>query len=104
LAGALTRISPRTFVELSRQPTTSKRRVLEADGRRAPLQEEVRRQDLWACHLGSELGGPGFGQVKLSLLNEILGRTEPGPTVGPILFGCAAPTATTPRSSAANTS
>jgi acyl-CoA dehydrogenase len=56
-----------------------------------PLQEEVRRQGLWACHLGPELGGPGFGQVKLGLLNEILGRSGPGPTVGPIVFGCAAP-------------
>jgi acyl-CoA dehydrogenase len=56
-----------------------------------PLQEEVRRRGLWACHLGPELGGPGFGQVKLALLNEILGRTGPGPTVGPIVFGCAAP-------------
>ena len=56
-----------------------------------PLQEEVRRHGLWACHLGPELGGPGFGQVKLALLNEILGRTGPGPTVGPIVFGCAAP-------------
>jgi acyl-CoA dehydrogenase len=56
-----------------------------------PLQEEVRRQGLWACHLGPDLGGPGFGQVKLALLNEILGRSGPGPTVGPIVFGCAAP-------------
>jgi acyl-CoA dehydrogenase len=56
-----------------------------------PLQEEVRRHGLWACHLGPELGGPGYGQVKLALLNEILGRSGPGPTVGPIVFGCAAP-------------
>jgi acyl-CoA dehydrogenase len=56
-----------------------------------PLQDEVRKQGLWACHLGPELGGPGFGQVKLALLNEILGRSGPGPTVGPIVFGCAAP-------------
>jgi acyl-CoA dehydrogenase len=56
-----------------------------------PLQEEVRKQGLWACHLGPELGGPGFGQVRLALLNEILGRTGPGPTVGPVVFGCAAP-------------
>ena len=56
-----------------------------------PLQEEVRKQGLWACHLGPELGGPGYGQVKLALLNEILGRTGPGPTVGPVVFGCAAP-------------
>ncbi|GAA2403778.1 acyl-CoA dehydrogenase family protein [Actinomadura vinacea] len=56
-----------------------------------PLQEEVRRNGLWACHLGPELGGPGYGQVKLGLLNEILGRTGPGPTIGPVVFGCAAP-------------
>jgi acyl-CoA dehydrogenase len=56
-----------------------------------PLQEEVRAHGLWACHLGPELGGPGYGQVKLALLNEILGRTGPGPTVGPIVFGTAAP-------------
>ncbi|TWS96582.1 acyl-CoA dehydrogenase family protein [Reyranella sp. CPCC 100927] len=52
-----------------------------------PLQAEVRRQGLWACHLGSELGGQGYGQVKLGLLNEILGRSR----FGPIVFGCQAP-------------
>lgn len=52
-----------------------------------PLQEKVREMGLWACHLGPELGGPGFGQVKLALLNEILGRTQCGPHV----FGCQAP-------------
>jgi acyl-CoA dehydrogenase len=52
-----------------------------------PLQEKVRREGLWACHLGKELGGPGYGQVKLALLNEILGRSEFGPTV----FGTQAP-------------
>ena len=52
-----------------------------------PLQEEVRRRRLWACHLGPELGGPGYGQVKLALMNEILGRSRFGPTV----FGCQAP-------------
>jgi acyl-CoA dehydrogenase len=40
-----------------------------------PLKEEVRRQGLWATHHGPELGGQGFGQLKLALLNEILGRT-----------------------------
>ena len=34
-----------------------------------PLQEKVKEQGLWACHLGPELGGPGYGQVKLALLN-----------------------------------
>jgi acyl-CoA dehydrogenase len=52
-----------------------------------PLQEKVRGEGLWATHLGPELGGPGHGQVKLALLNEILGRSRLGPTV----FGCAAP-------------
>jgi acyl-CoA dehydrogenase len=52
-----------------------------------PLQERVRARGLWATHLGPELGGPGYGQVKLALLNEILGRTHSGPVV----FGCQAP-------------
>jgi acyl-CoA dehydrogenase len=52
-----------------------------------PLQERVRERGLWACHLGPELGGAGFGQVKLALLNECLGRTHSGP----IVFGCHAP-------------
>jgi acyl-CoA dehydrogenase len=52
-----------------------------------PLKAEVRRQDLWATHLGPELGGQGYGQVKLSLLNEILGRSS----WAPIIFGCQAP-------------
>jgi acyl-CoA dehydrogenase len=53
----------------------------------APLKEEVRRQGLWACHLGPDLGGLGYGQVKLALMNEILGRSLWGPSV----FGCQAP-------------
>jgi acyl-CoA dehydrogenase len=52
-----------------------------------PLKEEVRRQKLWATHLGPELGGEGYGQLKLSLLNEILGRSQ----WAPIIFGCQAP-------------
>ena len=52
-----------------------------------PLQERVRERGLWATHLGPELGGPGYGQVKLALLNEILGRTH----AGPVVFGCQAP-------------
>ncbi|HMC40241.1 MAG TPA: acyl-CoA dehydrogenase family protein [Acidimicrobiales bacterium] len=52
-----------------------------------PLKEEVRAQDLWATHLGPELGGQGFGQLKLALLNEILGRSPWASTV----FGCQAP-------------
>jgi acyl-CoA dehydrogenase len=53
----------------------------------APLREQVKAQGLWACHLPPELGGKGFGQLKLALMNEILGRCSWAPTV----FGCAAP-------------
>jgi acyl-CoA dehydrogenase len=52
-----------------------------------PLKAEVRKQQLWATHLGPELGGEGYGQLKLSLLNEILGRSS----WAPIVFGCQAP-------------
>ncbi len=52
-----------------------------------PLQRQVRDRKLWACHLRPELGGRGYGQVKLALLNEILGRSE----FGPVVFGCQAP-------------
>ena len=52
-----------------------------------PLQAEVKKRKLWACHLGPELGGQGYGQVKLALLNEILG----GSRFAPIVFGCQAP-------------
>jgi alkylation response protein AidB-like acyl-CoA dehydrogenase len=52
-----------------------------------PLKQRVREQGLWAPHLGPELGGQGFGAVKLTLINEILGRTG----WGPIVFGTQAP-------------
>jgi acyl-CoA dehydrogenase len=52
-----------------------------------PLKQQVRDQGLWACHLGPELGGQGFGQVKLALMNEIIGRAP----WGPVIFGTAAP-------------
>jgi acyl-CoA dehydrogenase len=52
-----------------------------------PLQEQVRERGLWATHLGPELGGLGYGQLKLALLNELLGATK----CGPIVFGCQAP-------------
>src|SRR4051795_6484330 len=53
----------------------------------APLQEEVKRRGLWAAHLPPELGGQGFGQVKLGLMHEILG-TSP---FAPVVFGNQAP-------------
>jgi acyl-CoA dehydrogenase len=52
-----------------------------------PLKERVRDEGLWATHLGPELGGQGYGQVKLCLLNEILGRSG----WAPVIFGCQAP-------------
>jgi acyl-CoA dehydrogenase len=53
----------------------------------APLREQVKAHGLWACHLPPELGGEGFGQLKLAFMNEIIGRSSWAPTV----FGCAAP-------------
>jgi acyl-CoA dehydrogenase len=53
----------------------------------AALKKQVQAQALWACHLGPELGGQGYGQVKLGLMNEILGRSRFASTV----FGCQAP-------------
>jgi alkylation response protein AidB-like acyl-CoA dehydrogenase len=52
-----------------------------------PLQDQVKEQGLWALFLDKDLGGPGFGQLKLGLLNEILGRYGSAPQI----FGAAAP-------------
>jgi acyl-CoA dehydrogenase len=52
-----------------------------------PLQDRVKERGLWAAHLDPELGGQGFGQVKLGLMHEILG-TSP---IAPLSFGNAAP-------------
>ena len=52
-----------------------------------PLQQQVKDQGLWAVFLDEELGGPGYGQLKLALLNEILGRYGSAPAI----FGCQAP-------------
>jgi acyl-CoA dehydrogenase len=53
----------------------------------APLRDEVKARGLWAAHLDPQLGGQGFGQVKLGLMHEILG-TSP---IAPLAFGNAAP-------------
>jgi acyl-CoA dehydrogenase len=45
-----------------------------------PLQEEVRARGLWAAHLPAELGGQGFGQVRLGLMHEILGTSPYAPS------------------------
>src|SRR3954462_10502308 len=53
----------------------------------APLQEQVKARGLWAAHLDKELGGQGFGQVKLGLMHEILGSSP----YAPFAFGNQAP-------------
>jgi acyl-CoA dehydrogenase len=53
----------------------------------APLREQVKERGLYAAHLDPELGGQGFGQVKLGLMHEILG-TSP---LAPFAFGNQAP-------------
>ena len=53
----------------------------------APLQAEVKRRGLWAAHLPPELGGMGFGQVRLGLMHEVLGQSP----YGPLVFGNNAP-------------
>jgi acyl-CoA dehydrogenase len=53
----------------------------------APLQDRVKAEGLWAAHLDPELGGQGFGQVKLGLMHEILGSSPFAPNA----FGCQAP-------------
>ena len=61
--------------------TDPQRRIID------PLKEQVRAKGLWACHLGPDLGGQGFGQLKLALLNEILGMSHWAPRI----FGTQAP-------------
>ena len=51
------------------------------------LQAEVKKQGLWAAHLPPDLGGQGFGQVKLALMHEIIGTTR----WAPFVFGNQAP-------------
>jgi alkylation response protein AidB-like acyl-CoA dehydrogenase len=51
------------------------------------LKQQVKDRGLWGIFLDKEIGGPGFGQLKLALVNEILGRY--GAASG--IFGCQAP-------------
>src|ERR1700742_1836906 len=53
----------------------------------APLKERVKERGLWAAHLDPELGGQGYGQIKLGLMHEILGMSS----LAPFAFGNAAP-------------
>jgi acyl-CoA dehydrogenase len=52
-----------------------------------PLQERVKDRGLWAAHLPPDLGGQGYGQVRLGLMHEILGTSPFAPSA----FGCQAP-------------
>jgi len=51
------------------------------------LKQQVKDRGLWGIFLDKEIGGPGFGQLKLALVNEILGRYP----LAPAIFGCQAP-------------
>src|ERR1700722_15217773 len=53
----------------------------------APLRQQVKERGLWAAPLPPELGGQGYGQVKLGLMHEILGSSMYAPNA----FGCQAP-------------
>src|SRR3978361_122755 len=58
---------------------------------RAPVkanrQEQVKARGLWGAFLDPKLGGPGFGQLKLALMSEIIGRCMMSMTI----FGVQAP-------------
>ena len=80
----------RTFVREQVWPLETLLEELGWEGLRraaAPLQDEVKAQGLWAAHLDPELGGQGYGQVKLGLMHEILGSSP----IAPLMFGNAAP-------------
>jgi acyl-CoA dehydrogenase len=52
-----------------------------------PLKQQVKDRRLWALFLDDELGGPGYGQLKLALLNEVLARHGSAP----VIFGTQGP-------------
>ncbi len=61
--------------------------VRELEMAMVPLRERVRERGLWAAHLPPQLGGQGFGQVKLGLMHEIEGTSM----IAPLAFGNQAP-------------
>src|SRR6185436_4405936 len=52
-----------------------------------PMKQQVKDRGLWAAHLPPEMGGGGFGQVRLGLMHEILGASIYAPSI----FGNQAP-------------
>ena len=59
----------------------------EWDAVRAHLQQRVKDRGLWGAFLDPKLGGPGYGQLKLALMSEIIGRCMVSMTI----FGVQAP-------------
>jgi len=51
------------------------------------LQQKVKDRGIWAAFLDPHLGGPGFGQLKLALMSELIGRSMYSMTI----FGVQAP-------------
>ncbi len=68
-------------LEVADLPETGLRQAME------PLKQHVKDRGLWAAHLPHELGGQGFGQVRLGLMHEILGMSR----LAPVIFGNNAP-------------
>src|SRR5688572_1732672 len=54
---------------------------------KAHLQDQVKAEGLWGAFLDPALGGPGYGQLKLALMSEIIGRCMMSMTI----FGVQAP-------------
>jgi acyl-CoA dehydrogenase len=80
----------REFVREEIWPIEAVEHELDQDGLDriyVPLRQQVKERGLWAAHLPPELGGQGFGQVRLGLMNEILGTS----IYAPPAFGCQAP-------------
>src|ERR1700735_293902 len=67
-------------------PGAAYSRDLKARALADPLKQQVRDRGLWALFLDKELGGPGFGQLKLGLPHELLG----GDRSAAVVFGSAA--------------
>jgi acyl-CoA dehydrogenase len=80
----------RRFIDDNLVPLEPIQSELSADEWRAVkkhLQQQVKDQGLWGAFLDPKLGGAGFGQLKLALMSEIIGRCMISMTI----FGVQAP-------------
>ena len=71
----------RTFMRTEVMPLEILTESLDKDaflGHVATLQAQVKQAGLWATHLPPDLGGQGFGQVKLALMHEVEGEALVG--------------------------